>query len=231
MVRVGGRHPEPPEAACDPGHGRVRRRLVPHGAVGLRVHGWWPGCAADRSRGQGRRPGGDGGDGNPVRAAARGVRQASLRAAAHAVRHRRTQQPTHRPQLRGRAHARLAAISDGQLPGRHDGSPGRSRPGRRRLDARLRGRATPAATRGHVERGIRTQRRRTRLRDHGATPPPGGEARQRSCHCRSPEALLPVHLQAAVLPRRVPSRVQQLPRHRDRLPGRGREDHRARARW
>ena len=38
LVRAGRRDPQPHEAARHPGHGGLRRALVPHGAVGLRVH-------------------------------------------------------------------------------------------------------------------------------------------------------------------------------------------------
>ena len=38
LVRAGRRHPQPDEAARHPGHGGLRRTLVPHGPLGLRVH-------------------------------------------------------------------------------------------------------------------------------------------------------------------------------------------------
>ena len=43
---------------------------------------------------------------------------------------------------------------------------------------------------------------------------------------RGPQAVLPLHLQAPLLPRRVPAGLQQPQRHAGRLPGRHREDHR-----
>ena len=47
-------------------------------------------------------------------------------------------------------------------------------------------------------------------------------------HRRDPQAPVPLHVQAAVLPRRVPRRLQPPERHARRLPGRHRADHRAR---
>ena len=70
-------------------------------------------------------------------------------------------------------------------------------------------------------------RRGGRLPDHGGAPAPGRGAGGRSGHGRGPQALLPLHVQAAVLPRRVPARPQQPQRHRRRLPRRDRADHRA----
>ena len=48
----------------------------------------------------------------------------------------------------------------------------------------------------------------TNFRDHGANPRPGGCDRQGSEDRRGAEALLPVRLQAADVPRRVPADVQ-----------------------
>ena len=78
---------------------------------------------------------------------------------------------------------------------------------------------------------VPAQRRGARLRDHGGAPAPGRGAGGRPGHGRDPQAVLPLPLQAAVLPRRVPAGLQQPQRHADRLPGRDRADHRAGARW
>ena len=56
---------------------------------------------------------------------------------------------------------------------------------------------------------------------------PGRGAGDRPGHGGDPQALLPLPVQAAVLPRRVPARPQQPQRHAGRLPGRDRADHRA----
>ena len=172
---------------------------------------------------------GTGASGISVRAAVGGVGETSLCVAAHAVRHRRTQQRAYRCQVRRRARAGLAKVSHGQLPIRHDGSRCRGRPGGRRVDARLRSSATRAAPQGHDVVRIRTKRRRVRLRDHGNASPSRGEAGRRSGHRRDTEALLPLLLQTTVFSRRVPARLQQPPRHADRLSRWGRKDHRARA--
>ena len=66
-----------------------------------------------------------------------------------------------------------------------------------------------------------------RLRGHGRAPATGRGAGGRPRHGRDPQAVLPVSLQAAVLPRRVPAGIQQPERHADRLPRRDRADQRA----
>ena len=147
LVRAGRRDPQPHEAARHPGHGGLRRALVPHGAVGLRVHRRRAARAPHRPGGQGRRPHRHRGDRHPVRAAAGRVGEARLRVPAHAVGHRRAGQPAHRSRLRRRARAGLAAGPHGQLPGDHAGPARRGRPGRRRVDAPLRRRPAPAAAR------------------------------------------------------------------------------------
>ena len=74
---------------------------------------------------------------------------------------------------------------------------------------------------------VPAQRRGARLPDHGGAPAPGRGAGGRPGHGRDPQAVLPVPVQAALLPRRVPARVQQPQRHARRLPRRDRADHRA----
>ena len=227
LVRAGRRDPQPHEAARHPGHGGLRRALVPHGPVGLRVHRRRSARAPHRPGGQGRRPHRHRGQRHPVRAAAGRVGEAPLRVPAHAVGHRRAGQPAHRSRLRRRARAGLAAGPDGQLPGDHAGPARRGRPGRRRVDAPLRRRPAPAAGRGHDHGRVPAQRRGARLPDHGGAPAPGRRAGGRPGHGRDPQAVLPLPLQAALLPRRVPAGLQQPQRHADRLPGRDRADHRA----
>ena len=127
------------------------------------------------------------------------------------------------------AHARagLAAGAHGQLPGDHHGPARRRRPGRRRVDPRLRRQPSPPAGGGHDHGGVHAGRRGGRLPDHGGPPAPGRRARGRPGQGRDREALLPVPLQAAVLPRRVPAGPQPCQPHHRRLPGRGRAGHRA----
>ena len=154
-------------------------------------------------------------DRHPVPAPAGGVGQARGRVPAHAVGGRRARQPTHRSRLRRRLGAGLAAGPDGQLPGDHARPEGRRGSRRRRVDAPLRG-GPPPAEGGHP-RGVHARRRGARLRDHGGAPPPSGGAGGGSRHGRDPQAALPVPVQAPVLPRRVPERVQQRQRHPRRL--------------
>ena len=156
--------------------------------------------------------------------------EACLRLPAHAVGHRRAGQPAHRPRLRRRPRAGLAAGPDGQLPGDHAGPARRRRPGRRRLDPPLRRGPAPPTQGGHDAGRVPAQRRGIRLQDHGGAPAPGRGAGGRPGHGRDPQALLPLPLQAALLPRRVPAGLQQPERHPGRLPGRHRADHRPRAR-
>ena len=86
----------------------------------------------------------------------------------------------------------------------------------------------PPRRKGMTHRGVHAQRRGARLRDHGGAPPAGRRAGHRSRRRgRDPQAVLPVPLQAAVLPRRVLRRVQPPQRHPRRLPRRHRADHRA----
>ena len=119
----------------------------------------------------------------------------------------------------------------GQPPGDHARPAGRGRPHRRRLDPPLRRGPQPAAAQGHEHRGLPARGRGARLRDHGGPPVAGRRGRGRPGRGRGPEALLPLHLQAAVLPRRVPGRLQRTQRHPRRLPRRRRGDQRAGRRW
>ena len=89
----------------------------------------------------------------------------------------------------------------------------------------------PAQAQGHDARGVPPQRRGDRLRDHGGRTAAGSRSWWRDPDAAEvAQAVLPVPLQAALLPRRVPAGVQQPQRHARRLPGRHRPGHRARAR-
>ncbi len=213
LVRPGRRDPQPHEAARHPGHGGLRRPLLPHGALGLRVHRRRGARAPHRLGGQVRRSHRRRGERHPVPAAARRGGEARLRVPAHAVGRRRARQPAHRSRLRPGAQTGLAARPNGQLPGDHARSAGRGRPGRRRVDAPLGCRSPPPAAQGHDERGVPSQWRGGRLRDHGGAPAPDRGAGSGPGQGRGPQAALPVPLQAAVLPRRVPSGVQPRQRH------------------
>ena len=81
--------------------------------------------------------------------------------------------------------------------------------------------------RRHDPRGVHAQRRRGRLQDHGGTPSAGGATGGRPGDGRGRQALLPLHVQAPVLPRRIPALPQLPERHGGRLPRRHRADHRA----
>ena len=94
------------------------------------------------------------------------------------------------------------------------GRPGRGRPGGRRVDPPLRRRPAPPASQGHDHGRVPAQRRGARLPDHGDAPAPGRGAGGRPGHGRDPQAVLPVPLQAAVLPRRVPAGASTTPTSR-----------------
>ena len=100
LVRAGARHPQPDEAACPQRHGGLRRPLLPHGALGLRLHRRRPPGPAREPEGQ------DGGAdrhrclGHPVPASAGRIGQAGLRLPAHPLGHRRAGQPPDRRRLR-----------------------------------------------------------------------------------------------------------------------------------
>ena len=106
LVRPRRRDPQPHEAAGDHRHGAVRRPLVPHRPLGLRVHRRRPRAAADQPRRQGRRPRRHRCHRHPVPALAGGRGEAGLRLPADTVRHRRPRQPAHRARLRRRPRAR-----------------------------------------------------------------------------------------------------------------------------
>ena len=180
----------------------------------------------DRLGGQGRRPHRHRGDRHPVPAAAGRVGQARLRVPAHALGHRRAGQPADRPRLRRAARAGVAAGPDGQLPGDHAGRPVEvdlvddgwtqhyaavQHPPRVR--GHDQGRVSCAAPRS-IDFGIMEEHRRR-----------VDELVDRPGHGRDPQAVVPLPLQAAVLPRRVPAGLQQPQRHPDRLPRRDRADH------
>ena len=86
----------------------------------------------------------------------------------------------------------------------------------------------PAAPEGHEPGRVHRECRGHRLRHHGRAPAPGGDAGRGPRDRRDPQALLPLHLQAALLPRRVPLGLQQPQRHPHRLPGRHGAHHRGR---
>ena len=136
LPRRRARHPQPHEAAGDPGHGQLRGQGVPHRPLGLRVHRRFAGRPAPHeARRQGRRRRRRRRERHPGAAAARRVGEARLRVPAHAVGDRRARQPAHRRGVRGAPPARLAEGADGELQ-RHDDRPsGRHRSRRRRLDA------------------------------------------------------------------------------------------------
>ena len=121
---------------------------------------------------------GTGASGIQCRAAAGRVGEARLRVPAHAVGDRGAGQPAHRPRVRRRAAARLAAGADGQLPGAHARPAGRRGPRRRRVDAPLRAPSNnPPSTEGHDDRGVhRASGRGARLRDHGGAPRSGSRS-------------------------------------------------------
>ena len=154
--------------------------------------------------------------------------RARLRVPAHAVGDRRAGQPAHRPRLRRRAGAR-AGSRRGWTTSRPScwASP---------VDDDLvddgwthhyAAVAQPAPAQGHDARGVPPRRRGVRLRGDGGAPAPGRGDRRRPRHRRGAQAVLPLPVQAALLPRRVPRRVQPAQRHPRRLPGRHRPGHRA----
>ena len=91
--------------------------------------------------------------------------------------------------------------------------------------------STTSPCRGMTLRGVPPLGRGARLLDHGGAPPPGRGARGRPRHGGAAEAVLPLHLQAAVLPRRVPVRLEPPERHGGRLPFGVSSGSPSRARW
>ncbi len=85
----------------------------------------------------------------------------------------------------------------------------------------------PPRWKGMTHRGVHPHVRVARLRDHGGAPQPGGGDREGPGHRRGPQAAVPLPVQAALLPRRVPRGVQPAQRDARRLPRRLRPRHRA----
>ena len=85
----------------------------------------------------------------------------------------------------------------------------------------------PVVERGHDARRHRGPGRSVRLRRDGGAPDAHRRDRRRSRRRGDAQAVLPLWVQAALLPRRVPGRVQQPQRDVGRLPGRRHPDHAA----
>ena len=124
------------QAARHPGHRVVRRALLPHQPLGLRLHRRRPARRADdEARRQARRHHRHRRHGGAVRAAPRASGEGALRLPAHAVVGRRARQRADRSRLvRRHRHAGLAAALARELhrqPGRRDRDRG---PGAGRLD-------------------------------------------------------------------------------------------------
>ena len=209
LLRARRRAPQPAEAARPSPAWRTSpgRRSTPRAGT-TRSPAARPGEPPHQARRQGRRAHRHRRHRHPVPAAAGGGGQARRRVPAHAVGHRRARQPTHR------SRSSPPALEPGWQQARMDnfqaimlGRQARRGPRRRRVDAALRGRPPPAQ--GGHPRGVHAGRRGARLRDHGGAPAAGRGAGGGSRHGRDPQAALPVPVQAPVLPRRVPERVQQ----------------------
>ena len=225
MVRPGHRDPQPHEAARHSGHGVLRRALVPHGSVGLRLHRRRSARAAHQPGGQDRRPHRHRGERHPVRAAAGRVGQAPLCVPAHAVGHRRAGQPPDGPRLCRRAQARWQQARMDNFQAIMSGKPVEVDLVDDGWTHHYAAVQHPPDRQGMAMADYARNAEEIRLPDHGRAPPTGRGARGRPRHGRDPQALLPVSLQEAVLPRRVPAGIQQPQRHADRLPCRDRTDH------
>ena len=212
LVRPGRRDPQPHETARHRGHGGLRRPLVPHGALGLRVHRW-----RDRTTPLDRLGDkvvallGTGASGHPVPAAVGRVGKARLRVPAHALGHRRTGQPAHRARLRRRT-SNQGGSGPAWTTSRRScwASPSTST----RWTTGGRTTTRPSTTRRSRE-GMTRGRHRAQRRGSSTSRSwrnTGGASTRSSTdpeQGRDPQAVLPLHLQAALLPRRVPTGVQQ----------------------
>ena len=125
LVRAGRGDPQPAEAPRHPRDGGVRRPLLPHGPLGLRLHRRVAARAAHQARGQERRHDRHRGHRHPVPAAPGRVGRACLRLPAHALGHRRPGQPPHARRLRRHASCRDGSGSGWTTSRHHAGAQGR----------------------------------------------------------------------------------------------------------
>ena len=216
------------QAARHPGHRDVRRALLPHQPLGLRLYRRRSARRADdEARRQARRHHRHRRHGRSVRSSPRASGEGALRLPAHALVGRRPRQRTDRSRLvRLDRLARLAAALAGELhgePGRRDRDGG---PGAGRLDRPVAPHppAHPVAAQGAADaRGHAGGVRGRRSREDGGDPRPRRRDRPRSGDGAEPEGLVPPALQAALLPRRLPAGLQPAgrPSGRQRRQGRG----------
>ena len=201
------RHALEAQALEDRGHGELRRPLVPLLALGLRLHrrATWRTCRTRWSASSAPAP-------RPCRRSRASAKtaKAALRLPAHALGHRHPRRPPDRSGLGRAARARLAAGAADEAHPRPRRGPASARP------------SSPQLSR---EEKIRRQENEQH-RPHDAHPPAHRRDRRRQGDRRRAEALVHVHVQAAVLRRRLPAGLQPAERPSGRHPGQG--DHRDR---
>jgi hypothetical protein len=211
-VRGDGERPAAPsETAGHRGHREFHGAFLPHQPLGLRLHR----RRLEREpHGSGRQASRPSSARAPRRCSAShisGRRPATCTCSSALRPHRRAQQPADRSGVGSVARTGVAAPPDGELQHPRLGRLRTRGPRRRRLDRHHR-QVVDHGAQGGVPRSVarrsRGHDRTGRLREDGADPQPRGRPRERSGHRCCAEAVLPPVLQAAVLPRRVPRRVQ-----------------------
>ena len=214
----GQRHPHQPEAGPHRGHGDVPGRVLPHVALELQRR---PARASGSASSAPAPP--------PCRPSPSWPRSSkrALRLPAHAVHHRRARPAGHHARRRSSTwanepgwararRARFAKISAGRTA--------HARPTTTTWPARSPTSRSASSTSGELTpEELIAEAARLQLPDHGADPRPGRRHRRGPEDGGGAEAVLPVRLQAADVPRRVPADVQPAAR----APRRHRADGRA----